>query len=164
MKRLILMRHAKSGWSDPSASDHERALNQSGADSAAAMGAWLRDNALLPDHILCSDATRTQETLVRLDLPQTPTTITHKLYLAAADLMARMLIQQTDDCILMIAHNPGTAFFAAQLLEANPERPDFDIYPTCGTLVANFDINSWRDLMMGTGRMVHFTVPRSLID
>ncbi len=41
--RLILIRHAKSSWSDPFADDHARVLNARGQDSAKAVGEWMAD-------------------------------------------------------------------------------------------------------------------------
>lgn len=163
MKRLILMRHAKSDWSDLTATDHERTLNTRGIRSAQAMGDWLRREGFLPDAILCSDAARTQQTLTLLALPDAPTVFTRKLYLAEADVMARLLEQQTGDCVLMVAHNPGTAILAERLLQTLPDQPEFDAFPTCATLVADFEIDAWRGLEMGKGVAVHFTLPRSLI-
>lgn len=164
MKRLILMRHAKSDWSDLTASDHARSLNARGVKSATAMGEWLRQEDLHPDHILCSDAERTQQTLRLLKLPDTPTTFTRTLYLAEADVMARSLRQQKGDCILMVAHNPGTAILAERLLKTIPDQREFEAFPTCATLVADFEIGTWRALEMGTGIAVHFTLPRTLIE
>ncbi len=163
MKRLILMRHAKSDWSDLTASDHERSLNARGIKSATAMGEWLRQEDLYPDHILCSDAARTQETLGLMKLPDTPTIYSRNLYLAEADVMARILRQQTADCILMVAHNPGTAILAERLLKTAPDQPEFHAFPTCATLVADFEIETWRALEMASGTTVHFTLPRTLI-
>ena len=60
--KLILIRHAKSGWDDPFADDHERALTNRGIRAAAAIGDWLRDQNHIPTHIYASDATRTQQT------------------------------------------------------------------------------------------------------
>lgn len=163
MKRLILMRHAKSDWSDLTASDHQRGLNARGTESAAAVGQWLRNEGLTPDHILCSDARRTQETLELLELPDVPKTITKRLYLAEMDVMARILQQQTADCVLMVAHNPGTAHLAERLLSNVPQQVEFGKFPTGGTLVIDFGINSWQALPMGSGQMLHFITPRTLI-
>ena len=69
MKRLILMRHAKSDWGDPMLPDHDRPLNKRGRRAASALGHWMREAGLRPDQILCSSATRTQETCARLALP-----------------------------------------------------------------------------------------------
>ncbi len=164
MKRLILMRHAKSDWSDPNASDHERTLNARGRAAAEQMGNWLRAQSLHPDHVLCSDATRTRETLARLALGPVNTTFTRTLYLADADVMAGELRKREEDCILMLGHNPGSAFLAEMLLRSPPDHDDFDRFPTCATLVAAFDVETWSDLRMGTGRAIAFTVPRDLKD
>ena len=161
MKRLILMRHAKSDWSELDASDHERTLNERGIRSATAIGRWLQQNALLPDHILCSDAARTQQTLELLALPETPTTFTRSLYLAQAEVMARKLSKQVDDCILLVAHNPGIAVLAERLVSQPPQDAQFDSFPTCATFVVDFQISAWSDLKMGMGAVQHFIVPRT---
>lgn len=164
MKRLILMRHAKSDWSDAGLSDHARTLNARGRRSARAIGAWLRERGLLPDHVLCSDAVRTVQTLELLGLGERSTTLTSALYLAAPEAMASLLRSQTEDTVLMLAHNPGTAELAQMLLADAPDHPEFDSYPTCATLVAEFDIDIWSDLRNGTGSASQFIVPRDLTD
>ena len=164
MKRLILMRHAKSDWSDLAASDHERTLNKRGRRSAETIGKWMRSQSVHPDHVLCSDAARTRETLSLLQIADVPTTTTRRLYLAEPDVMAHALHPRDEDCILMLAHNPGSAMLADMLLAEAPDHPDFDTFPTCATLVADFDIANWRDLRSGTGRVVAFIVPRDLIE
>jgi phosphohistidine phosphatase len=164
MKRLILMRHAKSDWSDASLSDHARTLNARGQRSAGAIGGWLRERGLIPDYVLCSDAVRTVQTLALLGLGEVPTTLTPALYLAEPDAMAALLRSQTEDTLLMLGHNPGTGALAEMLLAEAPDHPDFDRYPTCATLVAEFDIQTWSDLRNGTGSARHFIVPRQLTD
>ena len=165
MKRLILMRHAKSDWSGGALSDFERELNPRGERSAAAMGDWMRAHDLRPDHILCSEATRTQETLARLRLgDDIPVTRTRSLYLASADVMATALKARTEACVMIIAHNPGCAILAEQLANRAPDHPDFDAYPTCATLVLDFDIRSWKDLPQRQGQVIHFVVPRAFTD
>lgn len=164
MKRLILMRHAKSGWDDLALTDHARTLSERGQHSADAVGHWLQRKSLIPDHILCSDAARTQETLSGLNLGEIGKTITRTLYLADPDVMVRMLHTRDEDCILMVAHNPGTATLAQMLLAQAPAHPEFDGYPTCATLVADFNIPSWRDIRNESGQLVAFIVPRDLIE
>jgi len=162
MKRLILMRHAKSDWDHPGLEDHERPLNAHGRKSAAAMGDWMRKNSYLPDQALVSFAARTQETFARLKLEITPN-VSERLYLASPDMMYDHLLQAKGHIVLMIAHNPGSAYFAEGLLREPPHHPRFDAYPTCATLVADFDIMHWIELEPNTGVSVDFTVPRDLI-
>lgn len=161
MKRLILMRHAKSSWDDPALDDHARALNARGRRSAKALGDWLRDRGHLPDRALVSSAARTHETY-RLLAFQADAELTDSLYHADPDSMLTVLRGASSDRVLMLGHNPGIAWFARSLLSGRPEHPRFDDFPTGATLVADFDIPDWCDLRPGTGRVVDFTVPRDL--
>ncbi|KAJ4823947.1 hypothetical protein Tsubulata_016426 [Turnera subulata] len=62
-RRLILLRHAKSSWDDPSLRDHDRPLSKTGQADAAKLSLKLQELGWLPQLILCSDAMRTRETL-----------------------------------------------------------------------------------------------------
>ena len=129
------------------------------------MGDWLRAKALAPDQVLCSTATRTRETLARLGLERDiPVTHSRSLYLASAEVMLKALRAQQAACVMILAHNPGCAVLAELLVHVAPEHRDFDSYPTCATLVVDFDIQNWNDLPLGQGQVVHFIVPRDLTD
>lgn len=161
MKRLILMRHAKSSWNDPALDDHARPLNGRGRASARLLGDWLRHRHYLPDQALVSDAARTRETFARLNLP-CDTAFLPSLYLADPQEMLRVLRRATGNCVLMIGHNPGIGWFAQTLVADPPPHPRFYDYPTGATLVAEFDVQSWDEVGTGTGRSVDFIVPREL--
>ncbi|MAU52687.1 MAG: phosphoglycerate mutase [Roseovarius sp.] len=162
MKRLILMRHAKSDWADPALPDHARPLNKRGRRSARALGDWLRGAGLVPGEILCSTAARTQETCARLRLPRAPRLL-DSLYMAGPEAMLDALRAAQADTVLMIGHNPGIAEFAARLVATPPAHPRFDDYPTGATLVADFEIADWADLAEHTGRAADFVIPRELL-
>lgn len=162
MKRLILMRHAKSDWA-AGLEDHDRPLNARGRRAATALGAWLRQNGHRPDAVLCSSAQRTRETLERLEL-RAQTAFDPALYLAAPEVLEQAVKRGSGASLLLLAHNPGIAAFAAELMERPVAHPRFEAYPTGATLVADFDIDRWGDLHLGTGRLVDFIVPRSLTD
>jgi len=63
VKRLYLLRHAKSSWSDPSLADEERPLAPRGRKAAKKMAKELRRREIRPKLVLCSSSRRTQETL-----------------------------------------------------------------------------------------------------
>ncbi|MEL7013764.1 MAG: histidine phosphatase family protein [Pseudomonadota bacterium] len=161
MRRLILMRHAKSSWDSPMISDHERPLNARGTRSAKALGEWLRRNAFAPDEALVSDAARTQATLTGLALALTPRLLS-KLYHAGPETMFDTLRDATGSSVLMIGHNPGIAEFAAALVSHPSDHPRFYDYPTGATLVADFEIEAWNDLKLGMGEVKAFIIPREL--
>jgi phosphohistidine phosphatase len=158
---LILMRHAKSDWGSLGLSDHDRPLNSRGARDAPMMGEWLRKKGHLPDQILCSTATRTRQTLEGLGI-DAPTTFLAALYHANPATMQDALQQAQGRKVLMIGHNPGIAAFADDMLQHAPDHPRFFDYPTCATLVAEFDLEKWADLRPATGRAVDFVIPADL--
>lgn len=164
--RLILTRHAKSAWDNPLDSDHMRPLNARGQRAAPLIGRWLAQQGYLPGQALISDATRTRETwaLLGAELPgPVPARFEPALYHAGPDVMLRVLQAAAADCVIMIGHNPGIAAFADLLLAQRPAHPGFTRYPTCATLVAEFDgLSGWADLTYGTGRALEFVVPREL--
>lgn len=163
MKRLILMRHAKSDWSAGISSDHDRPLNPRGRKAAADLGNWLRDMALAPDQVLCSSSMRTRETLVRLDLaPETEVHFDRTLYLADHMAILNALRVARGEGVLMLGHNPGIGIFAEAIVSAPPAHPQFHQYPTGATLVADFDIDDWGQANWGTANARHFVVPRAL--
>lgn len=162
-KRLILMRHAKSDWSH-NLDDHERPLNKRGRQSAYSLKSWLGLNDYHPDQVLCSSAERTQETLFRLDLGVKATTFLREMYLADAATLLAVLKKASGDCVLMVAHNPGIAWFASQMVASPPAHDRFSDYPTGATTVIDFDVDDWEDVTPGSGTAVDFVVPRELSD
>ncbi len=161
-RRLILMRHAKSSWGDPAQDDHQRPLNGRGRRSAEVLGDWLRHENIQPDQMLVSSAQRTQETCELLML-EAEKAVLDALYLASPRAMLEVLKRASGQCVLMLGHNPGTAWLARDLVENPPEHPRFSDYPTCATLVADFEIENWREVKPGSGTAVKFITPRELI-
>ncbi|MCM2563223.1 histidine phosphatase family protein [Lutimaribacter sp. EGI FJ00015] len=161
--RLILMRHAKSDWSSGTTRDHDRPLNPRGTRAARAMGDWLRLHGYAPGQVLCSTATRTRDTLANLGL-DAPVDYLPALYHAEPWDMLDALRGAAAPTVLMIGHNPGIGEFASEIVEAAPNHPRFAAYPTCATLVADFDGADWRGVQPGMARVVDFIVPRDLVD
>ena len=158
--RLILTRHAKSDWDDPTLPDHDRPLNGRGRRSARALGDWLASRGYDPEEVLCSSALRTRQTWdcvaqavfeTRPDLRIEPA-----LYQAAPETMLRVLKTATASTVMMIGHNPGIAAFAAMLPERPPLDPQFRSYPTAATLVVDFQADSWAEVEPGQGSVRDF--------
>lgn len=159
MKRLILMRHAKSDWNHPRLSDHDRPLNKRGRTAAPAMGAWLIDQGYAPDQALVSSAERTQETF-RLSAMTCPAKTETTLYNAGAEAILRV-IQGADEAaitVIVIAHQPGMQEVANRLL---PEW-EVDEYPTAKAAILTFDAPSWFEVSWGDGQLVAEMAPKLL--
>lgn len=163
MPRLILMRHAKSDWSEDGLDDFARGLTPRGVRSARALGDWLRAEGYLPDEALCSSAARAQLTYEGLALdPKKPPNFLRALYMAGPEEMLRILRAASGRCVLMIGHNDGIAKFAARLVSEPPDHPRFAAYPTGATLVADIGAPDWQAADWGMARPTAFVVPREL--
>ncbi len=126
MRQLLLLRHAKSSWDDPTRPDRERPLNRRGQRAAAAMRQAIRDLGLVPELVLVSPARRTLQTLEALEpWDQTPLVEpTETLYLATATQLLSVLhgVPETVRSVLLIGHNPGLHELAV-MLAGRPTRP-----------------------------------------
>lgn len=133
-KRLLLMRHAKSDWSDGSVADHDRVLNARGQASAPRMAAWIASQELIPEVILCSTSLRTSHTLaLMLNDWQSMTARTgsepevhyiKELYLAPAATLVSIASQHaTRGSVLVLAHNPGMEDAVSFLSGTNSKMP-----------------------------------------
>jgi phosphohistidine phosphatase len=164
--RLLLLRHAKSSWDDPSLADHDRPLANRGRRAAEVMGAHLRRHDLVPGLVLCSSAARTRETLERLKLDGPKISIEDRLYAASEDNLLGRLRELGDDerSVLVIGHNPGIQDLALEFVgaartgDAGRVRAKF---PTGALAVFEFDV-AWSELAAATARLASFITPRDL--
>lgn len=111
MKRLILMRHAKSDWSAGAESDHERPLNHRGKREAPVVAAELRASGLAPERVISSDSTRTRETWGCMEdqFPSASVTFDPTLYLAGIEAARAALrkVEASVNTVMLLGHNPG---------------------------------------------------------
>lgn len=170
MRRLLLLRHAKSDWSEPGASDHERPLNRRGREAAPRIGAYLRRHRLMPDSVLCSTARRTRDTwaLVAAEIPDAaPATYVERIYEATPRTLLDILrnAEPGGAALLVVGHNPGLHELATQLI-ASGDLDDRERLreklPTGGLVVIDFAIAEWSKLHARSGRLERFVVPRML--
>ncbi len=161
MLTLIIMRHAKSSWDDPHATDHDRCLNARGRANSRALGHWFRKSKYVPDQVICSSARRAIETLQGLHLSCDVRT-RRSLYHAPPDQILTVLRTAKDRTVLTIGHNPGCAAFCDRIVKTPPETKEFAKFPTGATLIARFDLGSWSDLDWRTGEVETFIVPKQI--
>lgn len=167
MKRLILMRHAKSSWDDDGLSDIKRPLNDRGRMGADLIGRWLENEGLVPDLAILSPATRVQETWSRTSaaFSASPETVeAPKLYMAAPETI-RDTIREfgKGDTVLLLAHQPGIGAAArAFRIDPAPIHSSFDKYPTSATTVLDFHIDDWAMIDFGNGELHRYITPKQL--
>jgi phosphohistidine phosphatase len=170
MRRLILLRHAKTERDAPSGRDQDRRLDERGIRDGAEIGRWLALHDYRPDLALVSTATRTQETweLVRAALPSTRVKHMPELYGADPSELLRVIHSMTatdPQRLLIIAHNPGLHELALALIAggdpAGRHALDSNL-PTSGVAVIDFATDEWDNVGFRSGRLERFASPKLL--
>jgi len=112
--RMIVMRHATSGWESPQQSDHERVLAEEGRIETPRMSQALTELGWIPDNAFVSSSTRTQET--HSLLMKTPSEIRPEIYRASLETLMEIAEQvSSDQTTLILGHNPGCELLVATL-------------------------------------------------
>ncbi len=170
MRRLILLRHAKTERDAPSGKDQDRRLDERGHRDGAEIGRWLMLHNYRPDLALVSTAVRTQETwkLLHAVLPSTRVKHLPALYGAdTSELLSTVHSATTVDphCLLILAHNPGLHELALALIasgDAAGRRALAANLPTAGVAVIDFKTDDWDDVRFRSGRLERFASPKLL--
>jgi phosphohistidine phosphatase len=167
VKRLFLLRHAKSAWDDPALRDRDRPLAPRGRKAAKRVARWAKKHAVNPQLVVCSSAVRAQQTLQRMlpSLGEPDVWVEVTLYAAGAEtLLARIqaLPDEVDEAML-VGHNPG--LMEVLLLLAAPgelrKRASVNV-PTGALAKLEADVVRWADVAPGEAQLREFVVPREL--
>ena len=166
MKRLLLIRHAKSSRDDPALADHERPLAPRGRKAAERIAGHLASSAATVDLVLCSSARRTRETFELLSpaFGGAEVLVENRLYGAGAgDLVDRLReVSDAVASVALIGHNPGIQDLTIELALDGPEvGRALKKFPTAAVAVLEFEA-PWSELADRTARLVSFTVPKDL--
>ena len=160
MKELILIRHAKSSWSNPLLEDFERPLNKRGAKNAPFMAKILKQKELNPDLIISSPSKRTKDTLDFFikEFDYKREIIFEESIYEAPYINILKVIKNIDDkhkTIFLFGHNPGLNDLADFLLGRFEEN-----IPTCGVLKIDFDTNYWKNISKDNSKLIFFNFPK----
>lgn len=165
MKVLLLVRHAKSSWDDPSLDDVDRPLGKRGKKDAPEMGERLKKRGIMPDILLSSPAKRARSTAKkiakRIGYPREKIRIVNEIYEGGPDRMLDILKNIPDDpgSIMLFGHNPDITEFANLLSGIN-------IYniPTCGIVSIHFQTDDWQQVDYKKGELIFFDYPKKISD
>ena len=168
MRRLLLLRHGKAASPDGLA-DRERPLTDGGREAAAALGAFLAKEELVPDLALVSPARRTRDTwtLIKDALGDAPMRAEERLYEAPESRLFAVIGEVNPDIatLLMLGHNPGLQNLLGVLVSAADRRAyaqAIDKYPPAGLAVVALPAVTWRDVSPRSGQLDRFVTPKSL--
>jgi phosphohistidine phosphatase len=162
MKKVILVRHAKSSWKDSEQRDIDRPLNQRGKRDAPMMGARLATRGVRPGRMISSPAKRARRTAqaiaAELDHDASAIAIDDRIYHGGTRDLLDIMREQDDslDCIMIFAHNPDVTEFANLL-----DRGFILNVPTCGVLEIDFDVARWEEIGDGTCVRLEFDYPKN---
>ena len=161
MKRLTLLRHAKSSWGQPDLDDQDRPLNQRGQRDTPIMGRRLITHGVRPSLIITSPAKRARQTakLLAREIGY-PIEFMHtekSLYLADPATILEVIEGQEDTFsdIVVCAHNPGITDLANRL-----SGQSIDNIPTCGMVIVEAGTDSWSEIVDSPRTFITFDYPK----
>lgn len=161
MKKLLLVRHAKSDWGDPSLHDHDRPLNKRGDRDAPRMAALWAGFLPPPDLLVSSTAFRARDTasaFARAWKLKTKTIILSRdLYLASPHTWLAEVQNLPDDAgfVAMFGHNEGISEFAELLLGQH-----WPSMPTCAGVLLSFAVDTWSCVGEGLAVLERYEYPK----
>jgi phosphohistidine phosphatase len=174
MRRLMLLRHAKTEHDAPSGRDRDRRLDERGHRDAAEIGGWIGRHPPFPDLVMVSEAVRAKQTWelaweAMKDLAAPPQVeFLPELYGADPNQLLESIrtASVTDPKRLMlVGHNPGMHELALLLTgggDAAPRQALANNLPTSGLVVFDFAGDDWNDVAFRRGRLVLFVSPKLL--
>lgn len=167
-RRLVLFRHAKSGYPDGVA-DHDRPLARRGRRDAPTVGRWLGRSGFVPETVVCSTARRAVQTwelaaagLAEVVPDAAPLVRYERRVYEATVLGLLMLVRELPDrerTVLLVGHNPGIAELAVGLIAPPAQAPSG--FPTGAVAVLGLSAG-WADAGPGQARLLAFATPASI--
>jgi phosphohistidine phosphatase len=174
MRRLMLLRHAKTETDAPSGRDQDRRLDARGHTDAADIGGWIGRHPPFPDLVLVSSAVRAHQTweiawgAMKNEAPEPQVELLPELYGAdPAQLLDSIRAAAAADpkTLMLVGHNPGMHELALALTgggDAAGRKALADNLPTSGLAVFEFAGKDWADVAFRRGRLVLFVSPKLL--
>ncbi len=164
MKRLFLMRHAKSSWKNPSP-DYKRGLKKRGKNDAKLVANELKNLSMIPDIIISSFAKRAEMTADIVvselaDIRKIPLMREENLYETGLKEYLTVIenIDDRYDSAMIVAHNPTISDTAVALTGDS----SLDWLPTSAVAILQCDIDSWSSLREGRCQVIHYITAKYL--
>lgn len=162
MKSLLLVRHAKSSWSDFSISDFDRPLNHRGKKDAPEMAKRLIDKKITVDAFISSPAKRAKKTaeafVKEFGASKKDILFDEALYLASPSTFIDVIskTEESYGTIAVFSHNEGITSFANMLTDIR-----IDNIPTCGIFAVRIVSAKWADFESATKEFWFFDYPKA---
>ena len=174
MRRLMLLRHAKTENDAPSGRDQDRRLDNRGRHDAAEIGSWIGRHPPFPSLVLVSHAVRALQTweiaweAMQELVPEPEVELMAELYGADISQLLETIRSASvadPERLMIVGHNPGMHELAIALAgsgDAAGRGALADNLPTAGLAILDFDIDDWADMGLRRGRLELFVSPKLL--
>lgn len=164
-RHVVVIRHAKSSWDDPSLADHDRPLSKRGRNALPLLRDHIADLELQPDLVMCSSSLRTRQTLdgIRPALGRrVRVEVEPALYAASVEQLVTDLRRLADEVltVFLIGHNPGAADLVDLLRgDSTTSAVVIERFPTAAVAVLSVGV-PWNSLQPGCASLESFWTPR----
>ena len=160
MKRLFILRHAKSSWADTELSDFDRPLNERGLRTAPFMGELIAKRGLVPEIIVSSPAERAVQTahLIKDSAGfSIPLILDDRIYEASPQTLKQIVIGLPNELAsaMLVGHNPGIEGFIRNL--SGRSEP----MPTASLAVIDIDTHFWSEVDSNAGHIIDILRPKN---
>lgn len=170
MKRLAVLRHAKSSWDEPDLDDFNRPLNDRGWKAARRMGRELKDRGVRFDFVLASTAARVRETIDGVQEKYEfagPIRFEHRIYMASEECLLSLVrgLPEKAHTPLIVGHNPGLERLLVELTHDDGDGLRHRVagkYPTGALAFVELPAHRWADVAPGSGEIVELILPKEL--
>ena len=157
LRKIILLRHAKSSWKDLNLRDFDRPLSTRGVNDARLMREYIHSLLKEVDQTYSSSSVRTRQTLEQL-MSESYQTVKYlkKLYLANSDDIFNLMrgVKKDKQVVMIVGHNPGLQTTLETMLSQSIEK-----FPTCALAVIALKKN-WHKSALPSGDLLQFVKPR----
>lgn len=159
MKKLFIIRHAKSSWKDSSLDDFERPLNKRGKLNAPLMGERLKERNAVPDIILSSPALRAKSTaeIIAKKVKYSKKILFKSDIYDVGESAIREVFKKLNDensVVFLFGHNPDLNMLAEEYVDFEKN------IPTCGVVEIEFDCRKWKDISAANAKFISFDYPK----
>ncbi len=158
LRKIILLRHAKSSWKDPSLRDFDRPLSKMGMKDTKLMKVHMASLIKEVDKIYSSPSIRTSQTINQLAPEFSRVNYVESLYLGDVSIALSLLesIQTRIKTVMIVGHNPCIEETMAIIWKKPVEK-----FPTCAVAVFSLQ-NGWGKTATPVGNLEKFVKPRDL--
>ncbi|MDO9266902.1 MAG: histidine phosphatase family protein [Sulfurimonas sp.] len=159
MKKLYIIRHAKSSWSDAALNDFERPLNKRGKANAPMMGERLKEKGVMPDIIISSPAKRAKSTaeIIAKEIGyEKKVLFDENIYESSVDKLRKILTALDDkqNTVFLVGHNPELNMLVDYYVKF------YENIPTCGVVEVEFACDTWANIEPKNAKLISFNYPK----